>query len=88
MHVMQTAGLMNLCLALSFILTSFDRSENFRTFICFNFQILLKENSDLTPKTEYATPIGIYHCLEETKKHNFKTLFLMTHIWSKQSQKN
>ena len=39
-------------------------------------------------ETEYGAPISIYHSLENTKKHNFKTLFLMTYVRSKQSQKN
>ena len=66
---------MNLCLALSFnSYCSFDRSEKFRTSIYFNFGVLLQENWDVIPETEYGAPISIYHSLDNTKKRNFKTL--------------
>ena len=72
---METARLTYLCLALSFILTvvstgqkssellftfiyhSFDRSEKFS--IYFNFGVLLQENWDVIPETEYEAPISI-----------------------------
>ena len=58
----------------------FDRSEKFRTFIYFNFGVLLQENWDVIPETEYGAPISIYHSLDNTKKRNFKTLFWMTYV--------
>ena len=54
---------------------SFDRPEKFRTFSYFNFEVLLQENKDVIPETEYAAPISIYHSLDNTKKRNFKTLY-------------
>ena len=54
---------------------SFDRSEKFKTFIYFNFGVLLQENEDVIPDTEYGAPISIYHSLDNTKKRNFKPLF-------------
>ena len=54
---------------------SFGKSEKFRTFIYFSFGVLLKENWDVIQETEYGAPISIYHSLDNTKKHNFKTLF-------------
>ena len=54
---------------------SFDRSEKFRAFIYFNFGVLLQENWNFIPETEYGAPISIYHSLDNTKKRNFKTLF-------------
>ena len=78
---------MNLCLALLFhSYCSFDRSEKFRTFIYFKFGVLLQENEDVIPETEYSALISIYHSLDNTKKFNFKTLFLMKYVWLKQSQ--
>ena len=65
---------------------SFDRSGKFRTFIYFNFGVLLQENWEVIPETEYGAPISIYHTLDNTKKRNFNTLFWMTYVWSKQSQ--
>ena len=64
---------------------SFDRSEKFRTLIYFNFGVLLQENWDVIPETEYGAPISIYHSLDNTNTRNFKTLFSMTYVWSKQS---
>ena len=32
---------------------SFDRSEKFRTITYFNFRVLLQENLDVIPETEY-----------------------------------
>ena len=46
---------------------SFDRSEKFRTFIYFNFGILLKENWDVIPEKKYGASISIYHSLDNTK---------------------
>ena len=84
MHVVQTASssLRNICLTVSFFLTSFDRSQKFRTVIYFTFGVLLQDKrikSYLylkTLETEYTTLlISIYHSLDDNKKCNFKTLF-------------
>ena len=45
---------------------SFDRSEKLRTFIYFNFGVLL-QNRDVIPETEYGAPINIYHSLDNIK---------------------
>ena len=62
---------------------SSDRSKKFRTIIYFKFGVLLQENQDVIPEMEYSALISIYHRLDNT---NFKTLFLMTYVRSKQSQ--
>ena len=45
MHVVQAASssLRNICLTVSFFLTSFDRSQKFRTVIYFTFGVLLQD---------------------------------------------
>ena len=45
---------------------SFDRLEKFRTFIYFNFGVLLQENYDVIPETGYGASITIYHGLDNT----------------------
>ena len=49
--------------------------RKFRTFINFNFGVLLQHNLNFIPETEYGSSISIYHSLDNTKKRNFKTFF-------------
>ena len=51
-----------------------------------NFGVLLQEKWDLIPEMEYAALVSMYHSLDNTKKWNFDTLFLMNYVQSKQSQ--
>ena len=80
MHAMQTGRLTNLCLALSFILTVVSTGQKSLELL---FTLTL---GSYYRRTETLFQKRNTEHLDSTKKSNFKTLFLMTYVRSKQSQ--
>ena len=67
--------------ALTFILTVVSTGQKSSGLLfTLNSGVLLQENCDVIPETEYGAPISICHSLDNTKKRNFN------YVRSKQNQ--